>query len=121
MQPLAERMRPKNFDDYIGQEHLVGEGAVLREAIKSEQIPSFILWRPLGVGKTSLAKLISQQLDCQYHAVGAISAVVKHIREVIDKAKDGGLFSGSCRTILFVDEIHRLSNSQQDTLLKAVE
>lgn len=121
MKPLAERLRPANFDEYIGQEHLVAEGAVLREAINAEQIPSFILWGPPGVGKTSLAKLISNYLDCQFHMISAINSGVKDIREAIDSAKDSGLFGGKSRPILFIDEIHRFSKSQQDSLLKAVE
>ncbi|PIR34036.1 MAG: AAA family ATPase [Alphaproteobacteria bacterium CG11_big_fil_rev_8_21_14_0_20_44_7] len=123
MKPLAERLRPETFDDYIGQEHLIAEGAVLREAIKSEQIPSFILWGPPGVGKTSLAKLISNYLDCDFYALSAINSGVKDIRETIEKAQNQttSLLSKGSRPVLFIDEIHRFSKSQQDSLLKAVE
>ncbi len=119
--PLAERMRPKNFEEYIGQEHLVSEGSVLREAIKSKNIPSFILWGLPGIGKTSLAKLIATQVEAEFFALSAINSGVKEVRETIQKAKDTDLFSGKSRPILFIDEIHRFSKSQQDSLLKAVE
>ncbi len=121
MKPLAQRMRPTSFDNYIGQEHLVAEGAVLRKSIEAGQIPSFILWGPPGVGKTSLAQLISNYLDCEFYALSAINSGVKDVREVLEKATDNNLFSGSLRPILFIDEIHRFSKSQQDSLLKAVE
>jgi len=118
--PLAERMRPQNLDQYVGQKHLVGQGAVLRKAIESSQLPSMIFWGPPGVGKTTLAYIISQALDRPFFNLSAINSGVKDVREVIDKAaqlKDG--FLGM--PILFIDEIHRFSKSQQDSLLGAVE
>ena len=120
MQPLAERMRPKNLDDYIGQKHLIGEGAVLRQAIESGNIPSFILWGPPGVGKTTLASIIANQLERPFHSLSAINSGVKDIRETIQKAQ-GQRFFNSPNPILFIDEIHRFSKSQQDSLLGAVE
>lgn len=118
--PLAERLRPKNLDEYVGQKHLVGEGAVLRKAIESGRIPSMIFWGPPGVGKTTLATIISQNLDRPFFALSAINSGVKDVREVIDKAAamKGG-FMGM--PVLFIDEIHRFSKSQQDSLLGAVE
>lgn len=118
--PLAERMRPQSLDSYVGQQHLVGENAVLRKAIQSGQIPSMILWGPPGVGKTTLAHIISEALERPFFSLSAINAGVKDIRDVIDKAsalKDS--FLG--QPILFIDEIHRFSKSQQDSLLGAVE
>jgi len=120
MQPLAERMRPKKLDDYIGQTHLVGEGAVLRQAIQTGQIPSFILWGPPGVGKTTLASIIANQLERPFHALSAINSGVKDIRETIEKARKQRFFNQP-NPILFIDEIHRFSKSQQDSLLGAVE
>ena len=120
MQPLAERMRPKNLETYIGQTKLVGENAVLREAIKSGNIPSFILWGPPGVGKTTLANIIANQLKRPFYALSAIASGVKDIREVINKAKNNRFFDAP-NPILFIDEIHRFSKSQQDALLGAVE
>lgn len=120
MQPLAERLRPKNLDDYIGQKHLVGEGAVLRKAIESGNIPSIILWGPPGVGKTTLAGIIANTLDRPFHALSAINSGVKDIRETILKAQKNRFFSAA-NPILFIDEIHRFSKSQQDSLLGAVE
>lgn len=117
--PLAERMRPKNLDDYIGQKHLVGEGAVLRKAIESGSLPSMIFWGPPGVGKTTLANIISNQLKRPFYSLSAINSGVKDIREVIDRAGNQGLFASS--PVLFIDEIHRFSKSQQDSLLGAVE
>lgn len=119
-QPLAERMRPKNLDSYVGQQHLVGPGAVLRNAIESQNIPSMILWGPPGVGKTTLASIISHQLDRPFFSLSAINSGVKDIRDVIDKAKAIRQFEGK-QPILFIDEIHRFSKSQQDSLLGAVE
>ncbi len=118
--PLAERMRPKTLDDYIGQKHLVGEQAVLRKMIDSGHISSFILWGPPGVGKTTLAQIISQKLNVPFYTLSAVNSGVKDVREVIDKAKNNQFFNTS-RPILFIDEIHRFSKSQQDSLLGAVE
>jgi putative ATPase len=118
--PLAERMRPKNLDDYAGQKHLVGKGAVLRKAIESGSLPSMIFWGPPGVGKTTLAYIISQTLDRPFFSLSAINSGVKDVREVIEKAallKSGG----QTLPVLFIDEIHRFSKSQQDSLLGAVE
>ncbi len=120
MQPLAERMRPRTLDDYIGQKHLVGEGAILRQAIESGNIPSFILWGPPGVGKTTLASIIAHQLERPFHTLSAINSGVKDIRETISKAKSQQFFN-SRNPLLFIDEIHRFSKSQQDSLLGAVE
>ncbi len=118
--PLAERMRPKTLDDYIGQEHLVGNGAVLRNAIESGGIPSMILWGPPGVGKTTLASMLAHVSNRPYISLSAINSGVKDIREAIDKAQSQKFFSRP-NTILFIDEIHRFSKSQQDALLGAVE
>ena len=120
-QPLAERLRPKTLDDYIGQKHLVGEQAVLRRMIESGRIPSFIMWGPPGVGKTTLAKIIAHKLETPFYTLSAISSGVKDVRDVIDKAKNNPLFHGAVSPILFIDEIHRFSKSQQDSLLNAVE
>lgn len=129
MLPLAERLRPKTLDDYIGQKHLVGQGAVLRTMIESGNISSFILWGPPGVGKTTLAKIIARRLERPFYTLSAVTSGVKEVREVIDKAKkvhtvNSGLFSAESDQrppILFIDEIHRFSKSQQDSLLGAVE
>lgn len=118
--PLAERMRPTSLDNYIGQKHIVGEGAILRNAIQSNLLPSIILWGPPGVGKTTLANIIAHQLKRPFYALSAINSGVKDIRDVIDKAKGNGLFQQN-NPILFIDEIHRFSKSQQDSLLGAVE
>ena len=120
MQPLAERMRPQTLDDYVGQQHLVGEKAVLRRAVESGRIPSFILWGPPGVGKTTLASIVAQTLKRPFHVLSAISAGVKDIRETIEMAKKQKFFD-TPSPILFIDEIHRFSKSQQDSLLGAVE
>ena len=117
--PLAERMRPQSLDDYLGQEHLTGPGAVLRNAIESGSIPSMIFWGPPGVGKTTLAHIISQSLKRPFYSLSAVHSGVKDVREVIESVKSGGMFSQSA--ILFIDEIHRFSKSQQDSLLNAVE
>jgi putative ATPase len=119
-QPLAERLRPTNLDGYIGQKHLVGEGAVLRKMIDSGNLSSIILWGPPGVGKTTLAKIIANSLNRPFYILSAINSGVKDVREVIDKAKNNRFFT-SPNPILFIDEIHRFSKSQQDSLLGAVE
>ncbi|HTO38800.1 MAG TPA: replication-associated recombination protein A [Brumimicrobium sp.] len=118
--PLAERMRPKSLDDYVGQEHLLKKGASLRNAIDVGVIPSMILWGPPGVGKTTLANLLSTKLNRPFYTLSAISSGVKDVREVIAKAENQGMFD-SGGAILFIDEIHRFSKSQQDSLLGAVE
>ncbi|MDR0395389.1 MAG: replication-associated recombination protein A [Tannerella sp.] len=120
-QPLAERLRPKTLDDYIGQKHLVGDQAVLRRMIEAGRVPSFILWGPPGVGKTTLAKIIANKLETPFYTLSAISSGVKDVREVIDRAKGIPLFNKTNSPILFIDEIHRFSKSQQDSLLSAVE
>jgi putative ATPase len=120
MQPLAERMRPRSLDDYIGQKHLVGEGAVLRRMIESGRLSSFILWGPPGVGKTTLAMVIAHQLDVPFYTLSAVTSGVKDVRDVIEKAR-GENFFDTKTPILFIDEIHRFSKSQQDSLLGAVE
>ncbi len=121
MLPLAERLRPKTLDSYIGQKHLVGEGAILRQMIESGNLSSFILWGPPGVGKTTLAHIIANRLERPFYTLSAVTSGVKEVREVIDKARgEGGLFSKG-NAILFIDEIHRFSKSQQDSLLGAVE
>ncbi|MBE6300262.1 MAG: replication-associated recombination protein A [Parabacteroides distasonis] len=119
-QPLAERLRPKTLDDYIGQKHLVGRQAVLRKMIEAGRVPSFILWGPPGVGKTTLAQIVSNKLEAPFYTLSAISSGVKDVREVIDKAKSNRFFN-TVSPILFIDEIHRFSKSQQDSLLNAVE
>ena len=119
-EPLAERMRPRSLDDYVGQQHLVGEGAVLRKMIDSGRISSFILWGPPGVGKTTLAQIIANKLDTPFYTLSAVTSGVKDVRDVIEKAKSSRFFS-QASPILFIDEIHRFSKSQQDSLLGAVE
>lgn len=119
-QPLAERMRPKTLDDYIGQKHLVGEGAILRKMIDSSRISSFILWGPPGVGKTTLAQIIANKLETPFYTLSAVTSGVKDVRDVIEKARSNRFFSQQS-PILFIDEIHRFSKSQQDSLLGAVE
>lgn len=138
MLPLAERMRPKNLDEYIGQQHLVGEGAILRQMLDRCALSSFILWGPPGVGKTTLARIIARQLERPFYTLSAVTSGVKDVRDVIDKAKrhavsNSGLFASTTddlasqnahndrRAVLFIDEIHRFSKSQQDSLLGAVE
>lgn len=121
MQPLAERLRPKSLDEYIGQKHLVGEKAILRQMIESGRLASFILWGPPGVGKTTLARIIANQLDRPFYTLSAVSSGVKDVREVIEKARSNRMFAQGKSPILFIDEIHRFSKSQQDSLLGAVE
>ena len=120
MQPLAERLRPQTLDDYIGQTHLVGPGAVIRRMIEQKRVSSFILWGPPGVGKTILAHIISKTLEVPFFTLSAVTSGVKDVREVIEKAKSSTFF-GTHTPILFIDEIHRFSKSQQDSLLGAVE
>lgn len=119
-EPLAERMRPRTLDDYVGQEHIVGEGGVLRKMIESGRISSFILWGPPGVGKTTLAEIVANMLDVPFFTLSAVTSGVKDVRDVIEKARKGRFFN-SLSPILFIDEIHRFSKSQQDSLLGAVE
>jgi len=119
-EPLAERLRPRTLDDYIGQQHLVGEGAVLRRMIDSGRISSFILWGPPGVGKTTLAQIIAHRLETPFYTLSAVTSGVKDVRDVIEKAQKGRFFNAAS-PILFIDEIHRFSKSQQDSLLGAVE
>lgn len=119
-EPLAERMRPRSFDDYVGQQHLVGKDAVLRKMIESGRVSSFILWGPPGVGKTTLAQIISHRLETPFYTLSAVTSGVKDVRDVIERAKNGRFFN-SASPILFIDEIHRFSKSQQDSLLGAVE
>lgn len=121
-EPLAERMRPKSLDDYIGQQHLVGEGAVLRRMIESGNISSFILWGPPGVGKTTLAKIIAEQTKVSFYTLSAVTSGVKDVREVLERCKaDAVSVFSKGRPVLFIDEIHRFNKSQQDSLLGAVE
>ena len=119
-QPLAERLRPRTLDEYIGQQHLVGEGAVLRKMLDAGRISSFILWGPPGVGKTTLAQIIANKLQTQFFTLSAVTSGVKDVRDVIEKAQKGRFFN-EMSPILFIDEIHRFSKSQQDSLLGAVE
>jgi putative ATPase len=119
-QPLAERMRPRTLDDYVGQKHLVGPGSVLRKMIEAGRVPSFILWGPPGVGKTTLAQIIAARLETTFYTLSAVSSGVKDVRDVIEKAKSNRFFN-TISPILFIDEIHRFSKSQQDSLLNAVE
>ena len=120
VQPLAERLRPRTLDDYIGQEHLVGEGAVLRKMIEAGRISSFILWGPPGVGKTTLAQIIANRLETPFYTLSAVTSGVKDVRDVIEKAQKTRFFN-EASPLLFIDEIHRFSKSQQDSLLGAVE
>lgn len=119
--PLPERMRPKNLSEYAGQRHLVGENCILRKMIDTGNLSSFILWGPPGVGKTTLAKIISQTLDREFFTLSAVSAGVKDVRDVIESARSKTLFSPAAAPILFIDEIHRFNKAQQDALLGAVE
>lgn len=119
--PLPERMRPKNLSEYAGQRHLVGENCILRKMIDTGNLSSFILWGPPGVGKTTLAKIISQTLDREFFTLSAVSAGVKDVRDVIESARSKTLFTPAAAPILFIDEIHRFNKAQQDALLGAVE
>ena len=119
-QPLAERLRPTTLDEYIGQKHLTGERAALRRMIEAGRVPSFILWGPPGVGKTTLAKIIAKRLEAPFYTLSAISSGVKDVREVIEKAGSNPLFQTTVSPILFIDEIHRFSKSQQDSLLEVI-
>lgn len=121
--PLAERMRPQTLDDYVGQRHLVGPGEILRRMIETGRVASFILWGPPGVGKTTLARIIANTIKAPFYTLSAVSAGVKEVRDVIDrcKADAASMFNDGARPILFIDEIHRFSKSQQDSLLGAVE
>lgn len=121
MPPLAERLRPRTLADYIGQQHLIGPGCMLRNMIEQQHIPSMILWGPPGVGKTTLAEIIANSAKVPFYTLSAVTSGVKDVREVIDRAKQTTLFNQGNRPILFIDEIHRFSKSQQDSLLGAVE
>lgn len=119
--PLPERMRPQDLDGYVGQKHLIGKGCILRNMIETGNLSSFILWGPPGVGKTTLSRIVAKSLGREFYTLSAVSAGVKDVREVIDKARSGSIFSDGLSPILFIDEIHRFSKSQQDALLGAVE
>ena len=119
--PLPERMRPHDLDGYVGQKHLVGKGCILRNMIEGGNLSSFILWGPPGVGKTTLSRIVAKSLGREFYTLSAVSAGVKDVREVIDKARSGSIFSAGQSPILFIDEIHRFNKSQQDALLGAVE
>ena len=119
--PLPERMRPHNLDGYVGQRHLIGEGCILRNMIESGNLSSFILWGPPGVGKTTLSRIVAKSLNREFFTLSAVSAGVKDVRDVIEKAKSNSLFSSGLAPILFIDEIHRFNKAQQDALLGAVE
>ena len=122
IEPLAERLRPKSLDEYIGQKHLVGEGCILRKMIESGHISSFILWGPPGVGKTTLAKIIASQVQAPFYTLSAVHSGVKDVRDVLTLCKrDASSMFSQHRPILFIDEIHRFNKSQQDSLLAAVE
>lgn len=120
MEPLAERMRPRTLDDYVGQEHLVGKNGLMRKMIESGKVSSFILWGPPGVGKTTLAEIVASAMKVPFYTLSAVTSGVKDVRDVIERAKKGNFFNNAS-PILFIDEIHRFSKSQQDSLLGAVE
>ena len=119
--PLPERMRPQSLEGYVGQSHLIGKGCILRNMIETGNLSSFILWGPPGVGKTTLSRIIAKSLGREFHTLSAVSAGVKDVRDVIEKARNGSIFSNGRSPILFIDEIHRFNKSQQDALLGAVE
>lgn len=121
--PLAERLRPTTLDQYVGQTHLVGPDGIIRRMIETGNIASFILWGPPGVGKTTLARIISKTINAPFYTISAVTAGVKEVREVIERCRRdaGSMFGQGARPILFIDEIHRFSKSQQDSLLGAVE
>ena len=119
--PLPERMRPRDLDGYVGQKHLAGPGGVIRNMISTGNLTSFILWGPPGVGKTTLARIVSKSMKREFFTLSAVSAGVKEVREVIEKARSGSIFSAEAAPVLFIDEIHRFNKSQQDALLGAVE
>ena len=119
--PLPERMRPHDLEGYVGQKHLIGDGCILRNMIENGNLSSFILWGPPGVGKTTLSRIVAASLKREFFTLSAVSAGVKDVRDVIDRARSNSLFSGGAAPILFIDEIHRFSKSQQDALLGAVE
>lgn len=119
--PLPERMRPHNLDGYVGQRHLIGPGCILRNMIEGGNLSSFILWGPPGVGKTTLSHIVAKSLGREFYTLSAVSAGVKDVRDVIDRARSNSLFSGGVSPILFIDEIHRFNKAQQDALLGAVE
>ena len=121
LQPLPERMRPQTLEEYVGQGHLVGKGAVISRMVENDDLKSFILWGPPGVGKTTLARIVARTLKREFYTLSAVSAGVKEVREVIDKARSESLFSSAHSPVLFIDEIHRFNKSQQDALLGAVE
>ena len=119
--PLPERMRPQDLDGYVGQRHLIGQGCILRNMIETGNLSSFILWGPPGVGKTTLSRIVAKSLNREFYTISAVSAGVKDVRDVIDRSRSNSLWSGGVAPILFIDEIHRFSKSQQDALLGAVE
>ena len=121
--PLAERMRPETLEHYYGQSHLVGANGVLRRMIEQQRLPSLILWGPPGVGKTTLSEIIAHSLSTSFYQLSAVHSGVKDVREVLERitSEQGGIFGSGVRPILFIDEIHRFSKSQQDSLLAAVE
>ena len=119
--PLPERMRPQDLDGYVGQQHLIGQGCILRNMIETGNLSSFILWGPPGVGKTTLSRIVAKSLNREFYTISAVSAGVKDVRDVIDRSRSNSLWSGGVAPILFIDEIHRFSKSQQDALLGAVE